>query len=121
MIAQYGFREIKLKGGVLEPDVEIASIRALSEEFGKSYPLRIDPNCAWSVETSVEVGRDLKVELADGGYLEDPCATLEGMGEVHRWLLAEDNHTPQASNVAVTCFARVLSRPDLRALQIVVL
>src|SRR5262249_49570520 len=49
MIAQYGFREIKLKGGVLEPDIEIASIRALREEFGATYPLRIDPNCAWSV------------------------------------------------------------------------
>ena len=57
MIAQYGFREIKLKGGVLDPEVEIATIRALREEFGPTYPLRIDPNCAWSVETSVQVGR----------------------------------------------------------------
>src|SRR6516164_7765149 len=94
MIAQYGFREIKLKGGVLDPDVEIASIRALREAFGPAYPLRIDPNCAWSVNTSVHVGRTLKDELADGGYLEDPCATIEGMAEVRRCLLAENNHTP---------------------------
>ena len=46
MIAQYGFREIKLKGGVLDPDIEIESIRALRREFGPKYPLRIDPNCA---------------------------------------------------------------------------
>src|SRR5437870_5040381 len=45
MIAQYGFREIKLKGGVLEPDVEIASIRALRQEVGPAYPARSDPNC----------------------------------------------------------------------------
>src|SRR6476659_6926439 len=60
MIAQYGFREIKLKGGVLDPEIEIESIRALRREFGPAYPLRIDPNCAWSVETSVTVGRALK-------------------------------------------------------------
>src|SRR5260370_30159388 len=50
MIAQYGFREIKLKGGVLDPEIEIATIRALRQEFGTAYPLRIDPNCAWSVD-----------------------------------------------------------------------
>ena len=119
MIAQYGFREIKLKGGVLEPDVEIASIRALRVEFGQSYPLRIDPNCAWSVDTSVRVGRELHEELSEGGYLEDPCATLEGMAEVRRRLVAENNHTPQASNVAVTCFADVPRARDLDAVQIV--
>ncbi|HWC00119.1 MAG TPA: enolase C-terminal domain-like protein [Bryobacteraceae bacterium] len=119
MIAKYGFHEIKLKGGVLDPEVEVATIRALREEFGPSYPLRIDPNCAWSVETSVEVGRALREELADGGYLEDPCATLEGMGEVRRRLLAEGIDTPQGSNVAVTCFADVPRAARLDAVQIV--
>jgi glucarate dehydratase len=96
MIAKYGFREIKVKGGVLDPEVEVATIRALREEFGPGCPLRIDPNCAWSAATSIEIGRALKQELADGGYLEDPTATLEAMGEVrgerccgresgHRW------------------------------------
>jgi len=119
MIAQYGFREIKLKGGVLDPEIEIESIRALRREFGPKYPLRIDPNCAWSVDTTVAVGRALKDELSDGGYLEDGCATLEGMGEVRRRLLAEGNETPQASNVAVTCFADVPVASLLDAVQIV--
>jgi glucarate dehydratase len=119
MIRQYGFREIKLKGGVLEPAVEIESIKALRAEFGPSYPLRIDPNCAWSVDTSVEVGRALKDELSNGGYLEDPCATLEGMGEVRRRLLAEGNTTVQGSNVAVTSFADVPRAKELDAVQIV--
>ena len=119
MIDQYGFKEIKLKGGVLDPDVETATIRALRHEFGADYPLRIDPNCAWSVETSVRVGRDLKSELSGGGYLEDPCAALEGMAEVHRLLVAENNHTPLASNVAVTCFGDVPRARDLAAVQIV--
>lgn len=119
MIASYGFREIKLKGGVLEPDEEIATIRALREEFGTAYPLRIDPNCAWSVETSVRVGRELKDELSGGGYLEDPAAGMDGMAEVRRRLLAEGNDTPLASNVAVTCFAHLPEASRTDAVQIV--
>src|SRR5260370_40918823 len=95
MIGQYGLREIKLKGGVLDPDVEVATIRALRQEFGTAYPLRIDPNCAWSVDTSVAVGRALKEELSGCGYLEDPCASLEGMAERRRRLLAEGIDTTQ--------------------------
>lgn len=119
MIAKYGFREIKLKGGVLDPETEVESIRALRREFGPSCPLRIDPNCAWSVETSIQVGRDLKEELSGGGYLEDPCAGLEGMAEVRRRLIAEGSDTPQASNVATTCFADVPRAKELDAVQIV--
>jgi glucarate dehydratase len=119
MVARYGFREIKLKGGVLDPDQEIATIRALGEEFGPAYPLRIDPNCAWSVETSVRVGEALREELAGGGYLEDPTATLEGMAEVRRRLLARGVDIPQASNVAVTSLADVPAAWRLGAVQIV--
>lgn len=119
MIRHYGFREIKLKGGVLDPDIEIATIRALREEFGLSFPLRIDPNCAWSIETSVRVGESLRGELSNGGYLEDPTATLEGMAEVRRRLLAAGNNTLLASNVAVTCFAQVPEAQRLDAVQIV--
>lgn len=119
MVDQYGFREIKLKGGVLDPEVEVASIRALHREFGPNYPLRIDPNCAWSVDTSIEVGRSLRAELSGGGYLEDPCPTLEGMGEVRKRLLAEGIETPLASNVAVTSFPDVPRARDLAAVQIV--
>jgi glucarate dehydratase len=119
MVAQYGFRELKLKGGVLEPDEEVATVRALREEFGSAVPLRIDPNCAWSVETSVRVGEALKEELGGGGYLEDPTATLEGMAEVRRRLLARGVPTPLASNVAVTCFEQVAEAHRLDAVQIV--
>ena len=119
MIAKYGFREIKLKGGVLEPEVEMASIRALREEFGPDVPLRIDPNCAWSVETSLRIGRELRRELAEGGYLEDPTSTLEGMAEVRRRLRSEAIETPLASNVAVTCFEQAAEASRLDAVQIV--
>jgi glucarate dehydratase len=119
MVDKYGFKEIKLKGGVLDPDQEIATIKALRQEFGPEYPLRIDPNCAWSVDTSVRVGQELKEELKDGGYLEDPCAELDGMAEVRRRLLAQGIDTPFASNVAVTCFAQVPEAQKKDAVQIV--
>jgi len=118
-IAKYGFTEIKLKGGVLDPDQEIETIKLLRAEFGPRYPLRIDPNCAWSVETSVRVGRELKEELSDGGYLEDPTATMDGMAEVRRRLLAEGNATPLASNVATTAFEHLPVAKQLDAVQIV--
>jgi glucarate dehydratase len=119
MVKQYGFREIKLKGGVLEPAEEIATIKALRAEFGKDYPLRIDPNCAWSVDTSVKVGEALLEELSGGGYLEDPCPELAGMGEVRKRLLSKGIDTPLASNVAVTQMADVPRARDLDAVQIV--
>ncbi len=118
MTRDYGFREIKLKGGVLDPDVEIESIRALRQAFPDA-PLRIDPNCAWSVDTSVHVGESLKDELANGGYLEDPCAELEGMGEVRRRLREKGIEVDMASNVSVTCFPHVLESKRLDAVQVV--
>jgi glucarate dehydratase len=119
MIGRYGFQEIKLKGGVLEPVIEIETIRELRSEFGGGVPLRIDPNCAWSVATSVVVGEALRDELSGGGYLEDPCPELEGMGEVRKRLLAKNIATPLASNVAVTQFSGVPRARDLDAVQIV--
>ncbi|KOG43239.1 glucarate dehydratase, partial [Streptomyces varsoviensis] len=62
-----GFRSFKLKGGVFPPDEEIAAVRALAAAF-PGQPLRLDPNGAWSVETSLRVARELRDVLE---YLED--------------------------------------------------
>jgi glucarate dehydratase len=70
-------------------------------------PLRMDPNSAWTVETSVKVGKALAKELGNGGYLEDPAAGMDGMSAVRRRLLEAGIDLPLGSNVAVTCF------PDL--------
>jgi glucarate dehydratase len=119
MVAKYGFGSIKFKGGVLEPHVEIETIRQLYHALGPNVPLRIDPNSAWTVETSVRVGRALAHELGRGGYLEDPTAGLENMGEVRKRLLAEGIDTPLASNVAVTSFADIPRSVQLDAVQII--
>lgn len=48
---RYGFTSFKLKGGVFPPDQEVAAVKALAAAF-PGHPLRLDPNGAWSVETS---------------------------------------------------------------------
>ena len=119
MICEYGFEEVKLKAGVLNPTVEIETIRELRKALGPKVPLRLDPNCAWSVETSVKVGRALQSELDDGGYLEDPTAGIGGMAEVRRKLREAGVQTPLASNVAVTSFADLPESVSTDAVQIV--
>ena len=79
---RYGFRVHKLKAGVLTPDEELETLRAMNAKFGGQHPLRIDPNGCWSVETAVRIGeamRDLPIE-----YYEDPVTGREAMAEVRK-------------------------------------
>jgi glucarate dehydratase len=119
MIDTYGFQSIKLKAGVLDPDVEIETIRQLRRAFGPAFPLRMDPNCAWSVDTSIRVGRELAVELSGEGYLEDPAPGVDGMARVRQGLLDAGVPTPLASNVAVTSFGDIPEAVRRNAVQIV--
>jgi len=119
MFSQYGFREIKFKAGVLDPADEMETVRQLRAEFGPKVPIRLDPNCAWSVATSVEIGKALREELGNGGYLEDPTANISGMAEVRKQLLAAGVQTPLASNVAVTSFADLPESINSDAVQVV--
>lgn len=98
MVRRHGFRALKLKGGVLPPDEEIATIRLLRQEFGPEFRLRLDPNAIWSVETSIRVTRALEEE---GGleYMEDPTWGMEGMAEVRRHV-----RTPLSTNMCLTAF-----------------
>ncbi len=119
MVAKYGFRDIKFKTGVLDPEVEIETVKQLRAALGPGVPLRMDPNCAWSVETSVRVGKALAKELGNGGYLEDPAAGIDGMAEVRRTLLQAGIDTPLASNVAVTSFADIPESVTKDAVQVI--
>ena len=119
MVGRYGFKDIKFKAGVLDPEIEIETIKQLRLELGPDVPLRIDPNCAWSIDTSVKVGLALANELSNGGYLEDPTAGLDGMAEVRKRLLAEGVDIPLASNVSVTSFGDLPEAVKQDAVQIV--
>ncbi|MGB3481555.1 MAG: enolase C-terminal domain-like protein, partial [Mycobacterium sp.] len=58
MIDDYGFTAIKLKGGVFAPEEEMAAVVALRQEF-PNHALRLDPNAAWTAETSLKVASGL--------------------------------------------------------------
>jgi glucarate dehydratase len=81
--ARYGFRDFKLKGGVLAGDEEAEAIEALAERFPDAR-LTIDPNGAWLLEDAVRIGMRLKPILA---YAEDPCGAEQGFSG--REVLAE--------------------------------
>jgi glucarate dehydratase len=109
---QYGMTVFKLKGGVLDPLEEIRTMRLLRERFGPRAGLRIDPNAAWSVETSIRVAeqlRDIDIE-----YLEDPTAGIEGMAAV-----ARQTPTPLSTNMCVTAFSHVAPAFRSNAVQVV--
>ncbi|MER5963118.1 enolase C-terminal domain-like protein [Streptomyces sp. NPDC002057] len=95
---EYGFRSFKLKGGVFAPEREVAAIRALAEAF-PGRPLRLDPNGAWSVRTSLAVARELEDVLE---YLEDPASGTDAMAEI-----AAGTDVPLATNMCVTTFEEV--------------
>ena len=95
MIGEYGFTAIKLKGGVFPPDEEMKAIEALHAAF-PNHPLRLDPNAAWTPQTSVKVAAGLAGILE---YLEDPTPGLDGMAEV-----AAQSPMPLATNMCVVAF-----------------
>ncbi|GJF34962.1 putative glucarate dehydratase [Kitasatospora sp. NE20-6] len=106
----YGFGSFKLKGGVFPPDEEIAAVRALAEAF-PGQPLRLDPNGAWSVETSLYVARELAGVLE---YLEDPASSTARMAQV-----AAGTDVPLATNMCVTTFPEIEEAFASKAVQVV--
>lgn len=99
MCKAFGFKSLKLKAGVLEPDEEVRTIKLLREAFGPDTPLRIDPNTAWTLETSLRLAKQLEGLLE---YYEDPVAGKEAMGQ-----LAKQTSLPLATNMCCVSF------PDL--------
>ncbi|GAA4007435.1 glucarate dehydratase family protein [Allokutzneria multivorans] len=110
MIDEYGFGSIKLKGGVFPPEQEVEAVRALKEAF-PHHPLRIDPNAAWTPETSVRVASELAGVLE---YFEDPTPGIPGMAEV-----AAKAEIPLATNMCVVAFEHLPESVALNAVQVV--
>ncbi|WP_439137854.1 enolase C-terminal domain-like protein [Roseicyclus sp.] len=111
---EYGFSSWKVKGGVLEPELEVETMLKLREAF-PGHGLRIDPMGAWTVPTA------LKVIDALGGteagvleYLEDPVPGLAAMAE-----LSAQTDMPLATNLVVVEFEQLIEAVKTDAVQIV--
>ncbi|RKS07453.1 glucarate dehydratase [Nocardiopsis sp. Huas11] len=96
---RYGFRDFKLKGGVLPGDTEVDVVTALHEAFPESR-ITLDPNGAWSLEEAIGYGRRMRGVVA---YAEDPCgaegrfSAREAMAEFRR-----ATGLPTATNMCAT-------------------
>ncbi len=101
MCHKFGFKSIKLKGGVFHPEVEVDTMFQLSDAFGSKVPLRFDPNGVWTVETSIKYGKQMEDILE---YLEDPTRGQAGMAAVRKAL-----KIPLATNMCTTSFEDIPS------------
>lgn len=71
---RYGFRDFKLKGGVLPAEEEAEAVRALASRFPQAR-ITLDPNGGWLLQDAIRTGRALRDVLS---YAEDPCGAENG-------------------------------------------
>ncbi len=110
LVNDYGFKSLKLKGGVLEPKLEIKTMQLLRDAFPEA-PLRIDPMGAWQVNTALDICEQIGDSLE---YLEDPVRGMEAMAE-----LASQTDIPLATNLVVVEFEQVVEAFRNGAVQII--
>lgn len=80
---RYGFRDFKLKGGVLDGASEMRAVEGLAERFPGAR-ITLDPNGAWSLNEAIGLCEGKQRILA---YAEDPCGAEQGFSG--REILAE--------------------------------
>jgi glucarate dehydratase len=96
---RYGFKDFKLKGGVLRGDEEIEAVTALAERFPDAR-VTLDPNGAWYLKEAIRLCRGQHHVLA---YAEDPCGAENGYSG--REVMAEFRRAtglPTATNMIAT-------------------
>ncbi len=113
LVARYGFKTHKLKGGVFAPDHDIEVMQALGEAF-PGDGLRLDPNSAWTVEESIRVAK--AIGNLNNEYLEDPAWGLEGMRRVRNAI-----DIPTATNTVVVNFEQLAACIRLEAVDVILL
>jgi glucarate dehydratase len=113
--AHYGFRDFKLKGGVLTGAEEMRAVEALAARFPEAR-ITLDPNGAWSLHEAIELCRGKQHVLA---YAEDPCGAEQGFSG--REIMAEfrrATHLPTATNMIATDWRELRHALELDAVDI---
>lgn len=108
---RWGFRVFKLKGGVLSPELEAETLKAMAARLGPAALLRIDPNGRWKTETAIRIGkaiRNLPME-----YYEDPVQGQAAMAEVRR-----ETGLKMSTNMCVTSFAHIPEALKLKPIDV---
>lgn len=113
---KYGFRDFKLKGGVLPGDQEMDVIRALKKAFPDAR-IDLDPNGGWSLEEACEYVKGMKGILT---YCEDPCGAEDGYSG--REIMSEFRRRtgfPTATNMIATDWRQVGHSLESQAVDII--
>jgi glucarate dehydratase len=98
-VEKYGFRDFKLKGGVMRGAEEMEAVAAIKTRFPDAR-VTLDPNGAWSLREAIELCRGQGHLLA---YAEDPCGPENGYSG--REVMAEFRRAtgiPTATNMVAT-------------------
>ncbi|SEL86703.1 enolase C-terminal domain-like protein [Halomonas daqiaonensis] len=112
---RYGFKDFKLKGGVLRGEEEADCIHALHDAFPEAR-LTLDPNGAWTLDEAVRVLEPIKHLLS---YAEDPCGQEESYSG--RETMAEFKKRtglPTATNMIATDFKQLQYAVQLNSVDI---
>ncbi|MBB3195093.1 enolase C-terminal domain-like protein [Roseateles terrae] len=113
--ARYGFKDFKLKGGVLAGEAEVEAIRALKARFPDAR-ITLDPNGGWLLKDAIRLLRDLGSVLA---YAEDPCGAEDGFSG--REVMAEFRRAtglPTATNMVATDWRQMTHSLALQSVDI---
>lgn len=108
---RWGFRVFKLKGGVLPPEVELETMKAMSSKLGPDCALRIDPNGRWTTPTAVRIGNALRGLNLE--YFEDPVNGQKAMSEVRT-----ETKLPMSTNMCVTQFKHIPEALQLKPIDV---
>jgi glucarate dehydratase len=98
-VARYGFKDFKLKGGVMRGADEMEAVAAIKARFPEAR-VTLDPNGAWSLDEAIALCRGQGHLLA---YAEDPCGPEHGYSG--REIMAEFRRAtgiPTATNMIAT-------------------
>jgi len=98
-VERYGFKDFKLKGGVMDGADEMEAVAAIKSRFPESR-VTLDPNGAWTLDEAITLCRGQGHILA---YAEDPCGPENGYSG--REIMAEFRRAtgiPTATNMVAT-------------------
>lgn len=112
---RYGFKDFKLKGGVLPGEQEIEAASALKKRFPQAR-ITVDPNGAWHLDEAIGLCKGMKDVLT---YAEDPCGAEQGYSG--REVMAEFRRAtglPVATNMIATNWREMGHAVQLNAVDI---
>ncbi|HBV38139.1 MAG TPA: glucarate dehydratase [Erwinia sp.] len=112
---KYGFKDFKLKGGVLPGEQEIDAVKAMKKRFPDAR-ITVDPNGAWRLDEAIALCKDMQGILT---YAEDPCGAEQGFSG--REVMAEFRRAtglPVATNMIATNWREMSHAVMLNAVDI---